>query len=144
MARSRSQIIEAVCQQFGQDSFAGGYEGPVRAGPFIIHRVWTEEGKGADWDCHAHYAVEVGEELLAFEDFAPFGAWLSDAFDLDKFAARREQLIKIFVASFVVLGAFAVFAFTALRNPDEASLGYIATAIIGGGAGFLFGNWSRR
>jgi hypothetical protein len=142
MALSRTDISKAVCSKFRERDMETP-EGPIHAGPFVIYRIWTEWGKGPSWDCQAHYAVENGGKLEIFEDFSDFGAWLSNEFGHDQAANRRERLIRIVVASIIVLGAFAVFAFTALQNPQQTLLGYIATAIIGGGAGFLFGNWSR-
>lgn len=143
MGRSRSEIVKEVCKKFKERDM-GYQEGPIHAGPYVVYRIWTEWGRGDDWDCQAHYVVEEGDTLTIFEDFSDFGAWMSKVVDLDRFANRRERLIKTLVAAIIVLGAFAVFAFAAIQNPNTASLGYIATAIIGGGAGFLFGNWSRR
>jgi hypothetical protein len=154
MSVGRREIVKAVSKQFDQEAMDNGYEGPVRAGSYIVHRVWTEWGENDDWDCQAHYVVEAGPQLMFFHDFSDFGAWLSTEFDqdrrvevresgLDKVAARRERFIKTLVASVIVIGAFAVFAYTTIQNPGAAPIGYIATAVIGGGAGLLFGNWSR-
>lgn len=127
--------------------FEGTVEGPHRIGPYVISRVWTEEDleDEDDIEYHAHYAVERSGELQAFEDFAPFANWLTDELDLDKAAERRERFIRVTVAAIVTLGGFGVFAYLASKNQATSPnlIGYLATAVVGGGAGLLFGNWSK-
>ena len=134
------ELGERVANECGQ-KFEGSVEGPVRFGLFMASRVWTHDGD----EYHAHYAIQRrGYPLKIFRNFLPFAAWLDEEFDLDARAKRIEGRIKTLVAAVIVLGGFALLAYLVIRNPQtDFPIGYVVTAIIGGAAGFMFGNWSR-
>jgi hypothetical protein len=132
---TRGEIEEKVLLKFGQES-ADCIEGPHRIGEYFITRVWT---KDKDGEYHAHYAVEKGYDPLIFENFSPFAAWLTDAFDLDRAAERRLALLRTLIASAVVIAAMALVVYIVYTNPTGAfPLAYVLTAVVGGGAGYLF------
>jgi hypothetical protein len=131
----RSEIERRVLAEFKQTS-ADAVEGPHKVGEYLITRVWTEDSKG---EYHAHYAVIKDDVIQYFENFAPFATWLTDAFDLDRAAERRLAFLRTVIASVVVLAAMSLVGYIVFTNPAGAfPIAYVLTAVVGGGAGYLF------
>lgn len=139
MGRSSTDLKTLVARKFGEQA-EGTAEGPHRAGPYRITRVWTQDASG---EYHAHYVVEEGKKLEIYQNFSPFAAWLTDAFDLDKSAARETNQIKVGMAALVVMVSLGLFGYLVVTGREDSVVVYLMTAIVGGGSGFLFGNWSR-
>ena len=137
----RSDLGEKVAKYYRQD-FEGTTEGPHRVGDYRITRLWTHDSESDEY--HAHYAVEQGTKLQMFENFSPFATWLATQFELSGDPTGPERRLKLRVAAIIVLGGFGLLAYLVFKNPQtDFPIGYVVTAIIGGAAGYMFGNWSK-
>ena len=140
MPLSPSEVERLVLAKFKEAS-ADGLEGPHRMGEYEIIRVWTKDRRGF---YHAHYAAVKGDKVEIFQDFSPFANWLSRTFDLDGASTRDLASVPMVVAALVVLFAMVLVGYIVIRNPTGSfPLVYVLTAVVGGGAGFLFGTKGR-
>jgi hypothetical protein len=124
-----------VAAEYGQE-FEGTVEGPACFGPFTASRVWTYDGS----EYHAHYAIEQrGRPLRIFEDFLRFAAWLGKEFNLDGRLSRAERIVRMSVATVVVLVALGVLVFLIVERPQQSGeIKYLLAAIVGAAASYVF------
>jgi hypothetical protein len=135
MAMTNNELGAKVAEIYGQRFEEDEVEGPNRFGPYIARRVWTYDGT----QYHAHYAVERGEKLQTFEDFPPFANWLADEFSLEDRIGQTERMIRIGVATVVVLVALGLLVYLIVYAPDQASvIKYLLAAIVGAAASYVF------
>jgi hypothetical protein len=140
MFMTNNELGAKVAEIYGQEFEEGEVEGPNLFGPYVARRVWTSDGK----EYHAHYAIERGDKLQTFEDFAPFAVWLAGEFSLDDRMGRTERMIGMAVATCVVLVGLGLLVFLVGWDRDRAAyINYLLSAVVGGAAMYLFKSRAR-
>jgi hypothetical protein len=133
-AMSNNEVGAKVAEIYGQD-FQDEVEGPNRFGPYIARRVWTYDGN----EFHAHYAIERGNKFETFEDFPPFANWLAEEFSIGDRLTYTERLIRLGVATLVVLVALGLLVYLIVYAPQQsAEIKYLLGAVVGAAASYVF------
>ncbi|WP_145998355.1 hypothetical protein [Caulobacter flavus] len=138
---TNQQVDAAACKRFKEKS-ADWVDGPSHLGSHAVWRIWTYNGD----DYQARYAVEdTAGSLVFFESIPDLCNWINSKFDLHGYKNRTLNSVPIWVAAAVVIAGMALISYIAITGPQQSfPLTATLTAVLGGGAGYLFARRPTR